>query len=120
MREKVVASVFGIDTSMAGMLPAFLSLLDLETDDEQWLRLDPSQRRQRINEAVKHLLVQESRLRSVLLVLEDVHWIDRETEALLNALVEGVADCRIALVVNYRPEYVDPWVGDANYATDRC
>ena len=71
----------------------------------QWRALDPPQRRQRTLDAVKRLLLRESQVQPLLLVFEDLHWIDAETQALLDSLVESLPTARLLLLVNYRPEY---------------
>jgi predicted ATPase len=97
-------------------LPAFLSLLDLPVDDESWRMLDPPKRRQQTLDALKRLLLRESRQQPLLLIFEDLHWIDSETQALLDGLVEGLATVRVLLLVNYRPEYTHAW-GSKTYYT---
>ena len=72
-------------------------------------RLDPPQRRQRTLDAVKRLLLRESQEQPLLLVFEDLHWIDAETQALLDSLVESLPTARLLLLVNYRPEYEHAW-----------
>src|SRR5262249_37224999 len=54
-------------------------------------------------------LLQESQRQPLLLVFEDLHWIDTETQALLDALVESLPTARLLLLVNYRPEYEHAW-----------
>jgi predicted ATPase len=53
----------------------------------------------------------------LLLVFEDLHWIDSETQALLDALVETLPTARIVLLVNYRPEYHHDWGGKTSYGS---
>src|SRR5262249_8355219 len=81
-----------------------------------FLTLDPSQRRQRTLDACKRLLLHESQVRPVLLVFEDLHWIDTETQALLDSLVESLPTARLLFLVNYRPEYQHGW-GSKTYYT---
>jgi predicted ATPase len=76
-----------LDRAQEGSLPALLSLLDVPTEDPQWATLDPPQRRRRTLDAVKRLLLRESQVQPLLLVFEDLHWIDAETQALLDGLV---------------------------------
>ena len=97
-------------------MPAFLTLLDVAVDDKQWQNLDPPQRRQRTLDAVKRLLLRESQVQPLLLVIEDLHWIDSETQALLDSLVESLPTARLLLLVNYRPEYQHGW-GSKTYYT---
>ncbi len=116
VREKLTGKLMTLDRALEGSLPALLSLLDVPTDDEQWPTLDPSQRRRRTLDAVKRLLLRESQIQPLLVVVEDLHWIDSETQALLDALVESLPAARLLLLVNYRLEYQHPW-GSRTYYT---
>src|SRR2546428_2431503 len=78
--------------------------------------LAPPQRRQRTLEAVKRLLLRESRVQPLLLLFEDLHWTDSESQALLDGLIESLPTARILLVVSYRPEYQHAW-GSKTYYT---
>jgi predicted ATPase len=92
-----------------------LALLDVGVDDPQWRDLDPPQRRQRTLDAVKRLLLRESQAQPLLLVIEDLHSIDSETQALLDSLVESLPYARVLLLVNYRPEYQHGWGSKTYY-----
>jgi predicted ATPase len=116
VREKLAGKLLTLDRAQESSLPALLSLLDLPTDDPQWERLDPPQRRRRTLDAIKRLLLRESRVQPLLAVFEDLHWIDSETQALLDGLVESLPTARLLLLVNYRPEYQHPW-GSRTYYT---
>jgi len=85
-------------------------------EDSPFLQLDPPQRRQRMLDALKRVLLRESQVQPLLLVFEDLHWIDSETQALLNSLVESLPTARLLLLVNYRPEYQHGW-GSKTYYT---
>jgi class 3 adenylate cyclase/tetratricopeptide (TPR) repeat protein len=115
VREKLTGKILTLDRAMEGSLPALLSLLEVSTDDPQWQLLDPQQRRRRILETVKRLLLRESQVQPLLVVFEDLHWIDSETQALLDKLVESVPAARLLLLVNYRPEYQHSWVSRTYY-----
>ena len=91
------------------MLTPLLVLLDVPVNDPTWDALDPPQRRQRILDAVKRLLLRESQVQPLLLIFEDLHWIDSETQALLDGLIESLPTARVLLLVNYRPEYQHAW-----------
>ncbi len=92
-----------------------LALLDVPVDEASWQALDPLQRRQQTLDAVKRLLLRESEVQPLLLVFEDLHWIDGETQALLDSLVESLPAARLLLLVNYRPEYQHAWGGKTYY-----
>jgi predicted ATPase len=116
IREKVTGKLLTLDKSLETTLPAFLTLLDVEVEDQQWQSLDPPQRRQRTLDAVKRLLLRESQFQPVLVVIEDLHWIDSETQALLDSLIESLPTARLLLLVNYRPEYQHGWGGKTYYS----
>ena len=88
--EKVTEKLRRLDTALQPTRPAFLALLDVPLDDAAWRALDPPQRRQRTLDAVRRLLLRETREQPLLLIFEDLHWIDSETQALLDGLVETV------------------------------
>jgi predicted ATPase len=119
IREKVTGKVLALDRALEPALPALLALLDVAVDDASWQTLDPGQRRQRTLDAVKRLLLREAREQPLLLIFEDLHWIDGETQALLDSLVESLGSARVLVLVNYRPEYQHAWGGKTYYSQMR-
>jgi transposase len=101
IRAKVTGQVLTLDPALQDTVPALLSLLDALPEDSPFLQLDPPQRRQRTLDALKRVLLRESQEQPLLLVFEDLHWIDSETQALLNNLVESLPSARLLLLVNY-------------------
>jgi len=71
--------------------------------------MDPQQRRRRTLDALKRILVRESQRQPLLIVFEDLHWIDSETQAFFDGFVESLPMSRILLLVDYRPEYTHGW-----------
>ena len=115
MRARVTDKLRTLDPALEPTLPAVLALLDVPVDDRTWQALDPPQRRQRTLDALKRLLVRESQVQPVLLVCENLHWIDTETQAFLESLVDSLPTVRLLLLVNYRPEYHHPWGSMTSY-----
>ena len=115
IREKVTGKLLTLDKSLESTLPAFLALLDVPVDDPMWQALDPAQRRQQTLGAVKRLLLRESQVQPLILLFEDLHWIDSETQAMLESLVESLPTSRLLLLVNYRPEYQHGWANKTYY-----
>ena len=116
LRAKVTGHVLTLDAALQEAIPALLSLLDALPDDSPFFRLEPSQRRQCTLDALKRVLLRESQVQPLLLVFEDLHWIDTETQALLDNLVESLPTARVLLLLNYRPEYQHGW-GSKTYYT---
>jgi predicted ATPase len=102
IRDKVTTTLHGLDEALAPTAPALLTLLEVPFEDPQWRALEAPQRHQRILDALKRVLVCESQLRPVLLIVEDLHWIDTETQAFLDTLVESLPTARLLLLVNLR------------------
>src|SRR5262252_8538154 len=115
IRERVAGKLLMLDRSLEPLLTPLLALLDVPVEDAVWDALEPALRRQRTLDAVKLLLLRESRVQPLLLVFEDLHWIDAESQALLSGLMESLPDARILLLVNYRPEYQHTWGGKTSY-----
>jgi class 3 adenylate cyclase/tetratricopeptide (TPR) repeat protein len=116
IREKLTGKLLTLDATLGPTLPAFLTLLDVPVEDRQWQALDPAQRRQRTLAAIKQLLLRESQVQPLLLVFENLHWIDAETQAVLDRLIDSLPTARLLLLVNYRPEYQHGW-GNKTYYT---
>jgi class 3 adenylate cyclase len=116
IRAKVTVQVLTLDEQLQDTLPALLALLDVLPDASPFRALDPQQRRQRTLDALTRLLLRESQVQPLLLVFEDLHWIDSETQALLDSLVERLPAAPLLLLVNYRPEVQHSW-GRKTYYT---
>lgn len=113
--EKVTRQLLMLDESLRTAIPAVLALLDVDSGDSRWLPLDPLQRRQRIQDAVCRVLLRETQRQPLLLILENLHWVDSETQALLDSFVDSLAAARALLLVNYRPEYRHGWGSKTYY-----
>jgi class 3 adenylate cyclase len=115
IREKVTGKVLTLSSALAPVVPAFLALLDVPVDAASWQALDPQQRRQQTLDAVKRLLLRESEAQPLVVVFENLHWIDDETQTLLDSLIDSLPAARLLLLVNYRPEYRHAWGGKTYY-----
>jgi predicted ATPase len=115
-RERVAGKLVTLDRTPEPLSTPLLALLDIPVDDGAWGALDPPQRRQRTLEAVKRLLLRESQVQPLLLLFGNLHWIDSESQACLDGLIESLPTARILLVVSYRPEYQHAW-GSRTYYT---
>ena len=119
IRKQVTAGLAALDAPLEDVLPAVLWLLDVPMEDQAWTLLDPDQRRQAMLDGVRRILVRQSQVRPLLVVFENLHWIDAETQTFLNRLVDGLRGTRILLLVNYRPEYRHTWANKTAYTQVR-
>jgi predicted ATPase len=78
--------------------------------------MDAQIRRRRTHDAIKRILLRESLNKPLMVIFEDLHWIDAETEAALGAVTDAIANAPILLLLNYRPEYSHRW-GNRSYYT---
>ncbi len=115
-REKVGGKVLMLDRSLEETLPYLFSLLGIDEHQSNLQQMDAQIRRRRTFDAIKKLFLRESLNQPLLLIFEDLHWIDSETQGFLDTLSEGIASAKILLLVNYRPEYRHEW-GQKTYYT---
>ncbi len=115
-REKVTGKVLTLERSLEDTLPYLFALPAIEEQPSPLQQMDPQIRRGRTFGAVKKLFVRESLKQPLILIFEDLHWIDSETQGLLDILSESVASAKILLLTNYRPEYRHEW-GQKTYYT---
>ena len=115
-REKVNGKVLTLDRSLEDTVPYLHALLGLAGEMEPLAQMDAQIRQRRTLDAIKRLLLRESIKQPLMVIFEDLHWIDDETQALLNLLADSIATARVLLLVNYRPEYTHSW-GSKTYYT---
>ncbi|WP_349609233.1 MULTISPECIES: adenylate/guanylate cyclase domain-containing protein [Cupriavidus] len=115
-REKVAGRVLMLERSLEDLLPYLLHLLGISESGSALPNMDPQIRRQRTFEAIARLLVRESLNQPLELLFEDLQWLDSETEAFLDVLIDRLPSARILLLLNYRPEYQHGW-GHKSYYT---
>ena len=108
-RERILGKVLGLDRTLEDRLPYLYGLLDVSDTADPLAQMDPQIRQRRTQEAIKRILLRESLNQPLIVTFEDLHWIDGEIQALLNLLVDSIANARILLLVNYRPEYRHEW-----------
>ncbi len=115
-REKVTGKVLTLDRSLEDTLSYLYVLLGIEEQPSPLQQMDPQICRRRTFEALKRLFLRESLNQPLVLIFEDLHWIDSETQGFLDVLSKSVAGTHILLLVNYRPEYRSEW-GQKTYYT---
>ena len=112
----MTGKVLTLDRRLEDTLPYLSALLGVAEAAAALAQVDPQLRRRRTFEAITRLLLRESLNQPVLLLVEDLHWLDSETQAWLTLFSDRVASARLLLLVNYRPEYQHGW-GSKTYYT---
>lgn len=98
-------------------IPAMRYLLSVDPGDPAFVAMEAVARRRKIFEAVRALTLRGARLRPLVLVVEDLHWIDTSSEELLSSLMDAVAAVPLLLILTYRVEYTPPFGGRSFYTT---
>ena len=120
--ERLKRKIDALDPALNAIMPALQALLDLPLDDDSgdWQRLSAEERRQRTRDAISQLFIRMSQARPLILIVEDLHWLNDETQALLDGLVDALTGVRLFLLVTYRPEYRHDWAGKSYFRLIRA
>jgi class 3 adenylate cyclase/tetratricopeptide (TPR) repeat protein len=108
-REKVTGRVVALDRSLEDTLPYLFSLFGIAEGADPLAQMDGRIKKRRTLEAIKRIMLFESLNQPLMVIFEDLHWIDEQTQELLNLLADSIAITKILLLVNYRPEYSHQW-----------
>src|SRR5262245_44769954 len=100
----------------ANLIPPVLFALDLPGDDREWGSLAPVDRVRRVRNAITIVLAIMAKTKPLLILIEDLHWIDSDSAAVLDRLIDGIATQHILLLMTFRPEHSPPWASKSNYS----
>ncbi len=114
-REKLTGRVLALDRTLGDTLPYLFALLGVIEGGDPLAQMDEQVRKRRTLEAIKRILLRESLNQPLLVIFEDLHWIDAETQEFLNLLAGSIGTAKILLMVNYRPEYSHRWNSKTYY-----
>src|SRR5712664_3989543 len=115
-RAKIETRISALDPALSDTLPLLYTLMGLHEGADPIAQMDPQIKRRRTLDAIKRVILRESLNQPTVVIFEDLHWIDGETQALLDLLADGIANARVLLLVNYRPEYRHEWGNKSYYA----
>ncbi|UCE55250.1 MAG: AAA family ATPase, partial [Desulfobacterales bacterium] len=116
INKKLKEKISALDEKLADVNPPFQDLLSLKVEDEVYLNLEPKQKREKIFENLRDFFIRESQNKPLVLVVDDLHWIDKTSEEFLDYLIGWLANARVMLILLYRPEYTHQW-GSKSYYT---
>src|SRR5712692_10320771 len=114
-RAKIETRLSALDPALNDTLPLIYTLMGLHEGPDPIAQMDPQIKRRRTLDAIKRVILRESLNQPTVVIFEDLHWIDSETQALLDLFADGIANARVLLLVNYRPEYRHEWGGKSYY-----
>jgi class 3 adenylate cyclase/tetratricopeptide (TPR) repeat protein len=114
-RAKITGNVLTLDRSFEDTLPYLFALLVISESEDPLAVMDPQIRKRRTLEAIKRILLRESLNQPLMVIFEDLHWIDEQTQELLNLLADSIGTAKFLLLVNYRPEYSHQWNSKTYY-----
>jgi class 3 adenylate cyclase/tetratricopeptide (TPR) repeat protein len=103
--QRINEGVIDWEESHRETLPFLKYLLNVEPGDQALVDMDPRMRRAGILEGLRALLLQESRQQPLVVVIEDLHWIDQQSEEALDVLVDVLPSAPILLVLTCRQDY---------------
>jgi tetratricopeptide (TPR) repeat protein len=104
-----------LDRSLEDTLPYLFGLLGIVEGDDPLAQMDGQVKKRRTLEAIKRILLRESLNQPLMVIFEDLHWIDEQTQEFLNLLADSIGTAKILLLVSYRPEYSHQWNGKTYY-----
>src|SRR5208283_5492065 len=114
-REKLTGRILALDRSMEDTLPYLFSLLGIIEGADPLAQMDGELKKRRTLEAIKRILLSESLNQPLMVIFEDLHWIDEATQEFLNLLADSLGTAKLLLLVNYRPEYSHKWNSKTYY-----
>src|SRR5713101_3205806 len=114
-RQKIIGKLLELDRALEDTVPYLYALLGIAEGDDPIAQMDAQIRKRRTLEGIKRILLRESLNQPLMVIFEDLHWIDGETQAFLNLLADSIGTAKILLLVNYRPEYAHQWNSKTYY-----
>jgi len=114
-REKVNGKVLTLDRSLEDTLPYLFGLLGITDGEDPLVHMDVQVKKRRTLDAIKRILLRESLNQPLMMIFEDLHWIDEETQAFLNLFADSIGTAKVLWLVNYRPEYSHSWNSSTYY-----
>jgi len=114
-REKVTGRVLALDRTLEDALPYLFALLGIVEGEDPLAQMDAQVKKRRTLDSIKRILLRESLNQPLIAIFEDLHWIDEQTQEFLNLLADSIANAKILLLVNYRPEYSHQWNSKTYY-----
>jgi class 3 adenylate cyclase/tetratricopeptide (TPR) repeat protein len=114
-RQKIAGAVAQMAPEELGSLPLLYDFMRVPDPAQPAPDLAPDERLRTIMGLLRRLTAARSRREPAVLVFEDLHWIDPDTEVIIEGFVDTAASTRTLVLLNFRPEYRASWVGRTHY-----
>ncbi|MBC2713684.1 MAG: AAA family ATPase [Desulfobacteraceae bacterium] len=115
IKNKTEEKILNLDENLKSALPPFQDLFSLKVEDQNYLQVDPGERKVRVFESLRNLFVREGQNKLLILAIDDLHWIDKTSEEFIDYFMGWIQNTKILLILLYRPEYTHPWGSKSNY-----
>jgi class 3 adenylate cyclase/tetratricopeptide (TPR) repeat protein len=109
VRNRIANQILQLDKKLEQILPPLYDLLSLKIKDEAYLSLEPKEKKERVFEALRDLIIRESQKKPVVLAIEDLHWVDKTSEEFLDYFINWVPQAKVMMVLLHRPDYTHKW-----------
>lgn len=116
VQEKIAGRTLLLDPELAGDLPLLFDFLGVPDPDRPPPAMSLEARQRALRDLICHLVNAPARRHTIVIVIEDLHWLDEGSEAMLGDLISAAEDTQTLVVVNFRPEYASPWIGKPIYS----
>jgi class 3 adenylate cyclase/tetratricopeptide (TPR) repeat protein len=116
IKHKMAEKIIRLDEKLQTCLPPFEDVLALKVEDDNYLHFEPRQKKERIFESIRDLFIRESQNKPLVIIIEDLHLIDKTSEQFLDYFIDCLTNSPILLILLYRPEYVHHWGSKADYS----
>jgi adenylate cyclase len=116
-REKIAGRTLLLDPELVGELPLLFEFLGVPDSERSLPQLSAEARQRALTDLVCAIVNAPKRNETLVLVVEDLHWIDPGSESMMATLLETIATTKTLLIVNYRPEYGPEWLDAPVYSS---
>ena len=114
-REKVAGKITILDRSLEDTLPYLFSLLGIVEGEDPLAQMDGQLKKRRTLEAIKRIVLRESLNQPLMVIFEDLHWIDEATQEFLNLLADSIGTAKISAAGELPSEYSHQWNSKTYY-----
>lgn len=115
IREKLTAGLSALKIDAGRSLPYLLELLAVKDSGVDMVKTSPEARREWINAALIRMVIAQAQRKPLILVIEDLHWVDAASREAISELLASIHAERVLLLVTYRPEFVPDWSTKSNF-----